>query len=376
MVDIQLQQRQFASHVMNDVAPLVFLVADDEGNGKQQGGEATCDMCGRVFPAWRMAIHSSACARLSRRPSAGALAAQAQADLIRKSAWARVTTSQASTMPIIPATMHVTKAPAPVPKANKPAQKTTAPSYNPTAPAPAADSRPVPKSQPVPRPERAWDEEEPSAQETDLGYGLSEPPADMEGCLPCDEQPDRPAPAMTGGAQAGDVDERPARPSGTMGGMSEYPSEQPPEFAEGSVELAPCELCGRQFNLKALAKHTKICNKVFQKKAKVNAVDAERQKLKEEAHKESQAALNKKPDWKNKSTALQQAMKQARGGGGGGGEIPEPEDTRVECPYCQRKFEATTAERHIPHCKEKALKAGAGKAAGKRVAQGKNSKKK
>lgn len=26
-------------------------------------------------------------------------------------------------------------------------------------------------------------------------------------------------------------------------------------------------------------------------------------------------------------------------------------DSRVNCPYCERKYSALVAERHIPHCK-------------------------
>ena len=32
--------------------------------------------------------------------------------------------------------------------------------------------------------------------------------------------------------------------------------------------------------------------------------------------------------------------------------IPQPEDDRVQCPHCQRKFNPVTAKRHIPICAE------------------------
>lgn len=53
-----------------------------------------------------------------------------------------------------------------------------------------------------------------------------------------------------------------SRPLGGGSGMTEdmYPDENEPTF--------PCPDCGRSFNQQALAKHKKICKKVFQKKRK------------------------------------------------------------------------------------------------------------
>jgi len=32
--------------------------------------------------------------------------------------------------------------------------------------------------------------------------------------------------------------------------------------------------------------------------------------------------------------------------------MPKEPDTRVECPYCERRFAETVAERHIPKCRD------------------------
>lgn len=76
-------------------------------------------------------------------------------------------------------------------------------------------------------------------------------------------------------------------------------------------------------------------------------------------------------------------MRAARGGGpgpsgkggknGGGSNYQPPADEyddRVPCPYCGRKFAEVAAQRHIPHCqnkaKESAMRAVGGPARGGR----------
>ena len=75
-----------------------------------------------------------------------------------------------------------------------------------------------------------------------------------------------------------------------------------------------------------------------------------------------------KPKWKNQSEQFRQAMRAARGGGNGGGKSggkfgdngydpgyqEDQYDDRTPCPYCGRKFNDIAAQRHIPHCQNKA----------------------
>ena len=55
-------------------------------------------------------------------------------------------------------------------------------------------------------------------------------------------------------------------------------SSMPSEYPEQAGELYECgKGCGRQFNANVLAKHEKICEKVFQQKRKVFNTAAQRQ---------------------------------------------------------------------------------------------------
>ena len=104
-------------------------------------------------------------------------------------------------------------------------------------------------------------------------------------------------------------------------------------FAAPAVELFACADCGRKFNEKALARHVKICKKVFQKKDPAQA---------------SKPATTKRAVGlgKPKPKASVKARGRKEGGFGGG---PAAEDL-VPCPHCQRTFNKEAAKRHIPRC--------------------------
>ena len=56
-----------------------------------------------------------------------------------------------------------------------------------------------------------------------------------------------------------------------------------------------------------------------------------------------------------KTIRYAKAVTDAEKGGGNVADLPPPPVTEnpdyKECPYCHRTFNPTTAERHIPHCK-------------------------
>lgn len=146
--------------------------------------------------------------------------------------------------------------------------------------------------------------------------------------------------------------------------------------AEAEAEVADmpteaCPDCGRCFNAAALARHIKICQKVFQQKRK--AFDATKQRQAEGADKAAVCrpcgkSKDVKPvanNWKAKSEAFRAAMKQNRlieqyqKEGRPLSELPPPLQTapelddRIPCPHCGRRFGQQQAERHIPRCPKK-----------------------
>lgn len=104
-------------------------------------------------------------------------------------------------------------------------------------------------------------------------------------------------------------------PLGGGGGMSEdmYPDENEPTY--------PCPDCGRSFNQKALAKHKKICKKVFQKKRKAfnmtkqRMVDGEQMSLMKISQKYAQPKKQTggAPKWKKQSEEFRNILKANRG---------------------------------------------------------------
>ncbi|KAF0698338.1 Aste57867_11058 [Aphanomyces stellatus] len=147
-----------------------------------------------------------------------------------------------------------------------------------------------------------------------------------------------------------------------------------------------CPDCHRKFNATAIVKHQKICKKVFQGPKKVFNMAAARlkgtevEKLLQEkgvslkavttapakaASKQTEEQLKKAADWKKKSNAFRDAIKSSRDyeiAKKEGRELPPPpkseiDPSLIQCQHCSRRFNEKAAERHIPHCKEKADRA-------------------
>ena len=116
-------------------------------------------------------------------------------------------------------------------------------------------------------------------------------------------------------------------------------------------------MCGRKFGANALARHERICQKVFAKKRKPFGPDAERMQRRQDNIEEQQQKRSQQPKWQDEHLAFQHMLKAGRTGPGGAPDAAPPPvaDKRTQCPHCGRKFEGAVAERHIPHC-EKAMR--------------------
>lgn len=130
---------------------------------------------------------------------------------------------------------------------------------------------------------------------------------------------------------------------------------------EQPQDLTPCPSCGRRFNKESLVKHKKVCQKVFQTKAKKfnmqaqRVIDNDHKQLLRDKQKEDRkfgglkdknkrsAALpgSNKGKWLKQSEAFRNAMRAARGAkplnGGGGGDYgagsTQEDDGYVPCPH-------------------------------------------
>jgi hypothetical protein len=153
-----------------------------------------------------------------------------------------------------------------------------------------------------------------------------------------------------------------------------YPDEFGDEAYVPPQNLSPCPSCGRKFNDEALAKHKKVCQKVFQTKAKkfniqkqriidgehkdllVNQKREERKftGLKNKSKRTGNLPGSKKNKWATQSLAFRNAIRQARGakplsvgpGGVTASAVGAEEDNDfVKCPTCGRSFNENAANR-------------------------------
>lgn len=127
---------------------------------------------------------------------------------------------------------------------------------------------------------------------------------------------------------------------------------------ESKDERFPCKFCGKSLPSGGIFKHESACDK----KPKQSA----NERLGLGNPKPKKVETGEIKPWQKQSNALQEAIKMSRklkslqDKGYSGAQIAalvppietKPEDdTRVPCPYCNRKFAELTAQRHIPACK-------------------------
>ena len=139
-------------------------------------------------------------------------------------------------------------------------------------------------------------------------------------------------------------------------GVAEQPTEE--------VRLVQCGSCGRSFNTDSIAKHEKLCAKVFKSKRKpfnsaksrlTSAIQSADDAYKVKniirqggiSKEEAQAAARKKrpTKWREKSAKLRSIK-------GGTSQGAPPVEEFVPCPNCGRTFNEQAASRHIPKCKD------------------------
>lgn len=176
-----------------------------------------------------------------------------------------------------------------------------------------------------------------------------------------------------GGAQAHGVEQLPTSGAGMVGGTSP-PIEQPTEFAESSVQLCPCGICGRKFAADRLAKHESACAKASQKRKPMNIKEQRMTAEQKKAARSGQRGggggragskrAGKGAKWKQESENFRAMLKQERrdkallAAGVAMSDLPPPDvdpahqlhDDRLECPSCGRFFNEQAHARHIQHC--------------------------
>lgn len=149
--------------------------------------------------------------------------------------------------------------------------------------------------------------------------------------------------------------------------------------------MAACNYCQRNFNADRLEKHEEVCRKMTVTKRKI--FDASKHRVKgTEAEKylkkgkgtnssstpkpasvvatiKAQTQTNdggKKSNWRKKHEEFITAIREAKkvqaylAKGGKLSDLPPPPPSEnpdyVQCPHCNRRFNESAAERHIPKC--------------------------
>ncbi|XP_072284246.1 zinc finger C2HC domain-containing protein 1C isoform X2 [Pyxicephalus adspersus] len=136
---------------------------------------------------------------------------------------------------------------------------------------------------------------------------------------------------------------------------------------DNGEDLAPCQLCGRNFMVQRLEKHMQVCQKMLNYKRKVfdsskaraKGTDLE-QYLHTKGRTKDPTTQIKGSSWRQKHESFIRTIRQARlvqnvvSKGGNPSDLPAPPPEEnpdyVTCPHCTRRFAPRAAERHIPKC--------------------------
>ncbi|XP_017285370.1 zinc finger C2HC domain-containing protein 1A isoform X2 [Kryptolebias marmoratus] len=146
--------------------------------------------------------------------------------------------------------------------------------------------------------------------------------------------------------------------------MEEFEDNEAPP----AEDLCQCNTCKRWFFPKVLEKHSKICQKSVAKRRKV--FDSSRQRAEGTDIStlkpiKPKAEPPKKPsNWRKKHEdfiATIRAAKNLTQVIKDGGPLPPPppptyDPDYIQCPYCQRRFAESAADRHIKFCQEQAAR--------------------
>ncbi|XP_060686682.1 zinc finger C2HC domain-containing protein 1A-like [Hemiscyllium ocellatum] len=131
---------------------------------------------------------------------------------------------------------------------------------------------------------------------------------------------------------------------------------------EQNLNLVPCRNCGRKFEQANLERHEPICSKVTNKKKKVfNSYKQRVAGTEVSSVRGLSAAKMPQPvsHWKQQHEDFINTIRSARLATDAvkkGLPLPPPPPASInpdyiECPYCNRRFNETAAERHISFCK-------------------------
>ncbi|XP_064603125.1 trichohyalin-like isoform X2 [Liolophura sinensis] len=131
------------------------------------------------------------------------------------------------------------------------------------------------------------------------------------------------------------------------------------------VEMSSCRICGRCFAKDRLSKHQKACKSVSKPRkvfdpVKMRTEGTEQAKYVNSKKYQRKSPPTKKSNWRAQHESFIQSIRYAKkmteyeASGMKLSDLPPPppSDTSdyVQCPHCNRRFNAGVAERHIPKC--------------------------